>query len=163
MGGQWPACRRAPLESLDPDPCLLCRQLRCGLGFRGVLLQFAKPQLELIEEGCAFRRLTELLVTKLGERVFELLDLERAQLRLVLSRQARSPLREQHGPQRCDVCGKRISGVGHAATESQSASVVNHERRCSHPAACGRHVRCGSRQSIPSSKYPSCAGVIVTV
>ena len=31
------------------------------------------------------------------------------------------------------------------------------------PAACGRQVCCGSRQSIPSSKYPSCAGVIVTV
>jgi hypothetical protein len=38
---------------------------------------------------------------------------------------------------------------------------VDSNRR-DYPAACGRHVRCGSRQSIPSSKYPSWAGVIVT-
>jgi hypothetical protein len=31
-----------------------------------------------------------------------------------------------------------------------------------HPAACGRHVFCGIRQSLPSNKYESCAAEIVT-
>src|SRR5262249_4646146 len=38
-----------------------------------------------------------------------------------------------------------------------------HHNRLYQPAAVGRHVCCGRRQSMPSSKYPSCAGVIVTV
>jgi hypothetical protein len=32
-----------------------------------------------------------------------------------------------------------------------------------HPIEVGRHVSCGFRQSIPDSKYPICAGVIVTI
>jgi hypothetical protein len=31
------------------------------------------------------------------------------------------------------------------------------------PAACGRHVRTGIRQSMPSNNMPSCAGVGVLV
>ena len=55
----------------------------------------------------------------------------------------------------------------HAGTLTTSAdSITRYVRRESksraHPAACGRHVRTGIRQSMPSSSMPSCAGVSTT-
>ncbi len=67
---------------------------------------------------------------------------------------------------------RRHRGENHSCSspkmESQYARLVSRQSRndsqCrNQPAACGRHVCCGRRQSMPSSKYPSCAGVIVTV
>ena len=73
----------------------------------------------------------------------------------------RLPLGQQHRLQRLDVVGERFSGGrGHSAIVRHRAATCNDyaiaESRCrtlSHqPAACGRQVRCGSRQSIPSSR-----------
>src|SRR5262249_25451322 len=67
-----------------------------------------------------------------------------------------------------DVVGKRIISA-HADDRTTTCYTCRSIDRTSdsqcrnQPAACGRHVCCGSRQSMPSNKYPSCPGVIVTV
>ena len=53
----------------------------------------------------------------------------------------RIPLCDNHRVRGCEVGRERITGRHHAATESQSPSLVN--REMSYPAACGRHVCCG--------------------
>jgi hypothetical protein len=101
---------------------------------------------------------------QLRNRVLELLDLQRARFGLALSGRSarfgntqRLALREDHGMGSGEIRRKRINGARHALTESQSNSLVNREHASQHnyrtqPAACGRHVCCGSRQSIPSSR-----------
>src|SRR5438034_6472733 len=54
---------------------------------------------------------------------------------------------------------QRFRGRCHTATESYSSAAAKQNR---HPADVGRQVSCGWRQSIPDSKYPSCADEIVT-
>src|SRR5947209_7299563 len=76
--------------------------------------------------------------------------------------------RQQQLLQRLDIVRQRIICAHRANKESQDARLVSlqshNDSQCrNQPAACGRQVCCGSRQSMPSSKYPSCAGVIVTV
>ena len=60
-----------------------------------------------------------------------------------------------------DVVGQEVGVRAHAcdSTTSEPACVP---ARCPQPAASGRQVRCGCRQSIPSSSIESIAGVSAT-
>ena len=155
---QRPAGRLAPREGPHGlGRRLIARRLRLSLGL--VLLELEQLQLELVEQRAALRRLAEPFVPQLGDLVLELLD----QQRLVADLRAmRLPLGQQHRLQRLDVVGERFSGGrGHIAISStipcQRNGKSTAESPCrtapSHqPATCGRSVRCGSRQSIPSSR-----------
>jgi len=158
MLGQRPTGRLAPLERRHRHALWhsdFFRRLRLSLR----LLQLEQLQLELVEQRAALRRLAEPFVPQLGDLVLELLD----QQHLVADLGAIGlPLGQQHRLQRLDVVGKWFSGGrghsaisatipdrrnGHAIDESPCRSTRRHQ-----PAACGRSVRCGSRQSIPSSR-----------
>ena len=82
MCGQRTARRRAPLERRHPNR--LSR--RCRLGLCNVFFQVGELKLGLIEQRATLRGLCELLVPQLFDRVFELLDQQRAVLRLALRR-----------------------------------------------------------------------------
>jgi hypothetical protein len=170
--GQRPARRLAPREGLHGlGRRLIDLRRRFGLGL--VLLQLEQLQLELVEQRAALRRLAEPFVPQLGDLVLELLD----QQRLVAHLGAmRLPLGQQHRLQRLDVVGERFSGWrGHIAISGTIPSRRNGDStaespcrtaplhlpspkrssgfaQAGHPATCGRQLRCGRRQSIPSSR-----------
>jgi hypothetical protein len=156
MLGQRPARRLAPLEAVDRD----CHgrqggRLGCHLGFGCGLFQIGELKLELLDQpGAALRGSTEPVMAQLGDGELELLNHQRAGLRLGFGRRPRGTLCHQHRLQRSDIVGERIIGARHAAMESQSAALVipSHAGLVIHPAACGRHVCCGARQSIPSRR-----------
>jgi hypothetical protein len=156
--GQRPARRLAPLERRHRHALWrgdLLRRLRLSLSF----FQLEQLQLELIEQRPPFRRLAEPFVPQLGDLVLELLDHQRLVANL---RAIRLPFGQQHRLQRLDVVGERFSGGrGHSAISRtipgrrNSHSIVESPCRSTRrhqPATCGRSVRCGSRQSIPSSR-----------
>src|SRR4051812_37135811 len=124
--------------------------------------QFVELQLQLVEQSlAALRAWPEVLALHLRNRELELLDqrLRAGELRARL---------DQRCLERFHVIGERIRRARHTRMESQDTAFVTLRPRpdsqCRvQPAAVGRHVCCGIRQSIPSSRYPSCAGVIVTV
>ena len=136
MLGQRPARRLAPLD--DPDRNLLarrrCRHLRGRLSRGGILLQLGERKLELLEDGAPFGGLSEPLMPQLGNRVLELLDQQRAELRLTLERagarlgrKQRFAGRNDHRVRGGEVGRERISAGRHVATESQSAWLGNRE------------------------------------
>ena len=95
MLGQRPASRPAPFERRHRH--LLARRrghLRRRLGLRGIRLQIGQLQLELIEQRTTLRGLAEPLVPELPDRELELLDQQRAVLRLALRR--RGSLSQPH-------------------------------------------------------------------
>ncbi len=157
---QRPAGRLAPREGLHGlGRRLIDRRRRLGLGL--VLLQLEQLQLELVEQRAALRRLAEPVVPQPGDLVLELLD----QQRLVANfRAMRLPLGQQHRLQCLDVIGERLrSGRGHSVivgtmaclattTRQPSRDVASAFATTAQPAATGRTVRCGSRQSIPSNR-----------
>ena len=124
--------------------------LRCGdlfrrFGLRLVLLELAQLQLELVQQRPPLGRLAVLLMPQPGDGVPERLDLG------PIAR----PLGQQHRLQGSDVVGQGVRG--HTAISAMAATPRNAysstESSCRiHPATCGRHVRCGSRQSMPSSR-----------
>ena len=69
MLGQRTARRPLTVEALHCDLRPHRRQLRYRGGFGGVRLQLGELKLELLEDRAALRRLAELLVTQLGDRV----------------------------------------------------------------------------------------------
>ena len=163
MLGQRPARRLAPLEGLHRYR-LGGRHLRLRSPAEPAsLLELEQLQLELVQQRAALRRLAELLVPQLGDRVLQLLDQQRrARAPAASAGQARRPLGQQHRLQRLDVVGKGIIGRrGHSAIVGIDGAPCNGypiaESRCrsdlriadSQPAACGRIVRCGNRQSMP--------------
>jgi len=78
--------RGATLEQSSQPRSCRAAAVRC---LRASAVQLRELQLELLEGGTALRGLAELLMTELGDRVLQLLDLQRAQLRLALRRQPR--------------------------------------------------------------------------
>jgi hypothetical protein len=137
---------------------------RRGTG-RFLRLQLLQPQLELLElAGHLLRRAAVLLAPQAGDLELELLDLQR------LGHQARSggrelfSLRGDEPVQRFDI-GRQIEGHERIVPASEDRSTCNPVdesigRAC--PAAVGRQVRIGMRQSMPSSSMPSCAAVNAT-
>src|SRR2546430_957226 len=79
-----------------------CRHPRGRLGLRGILFQIGELQLELIEQPASLRGLSEPLMTKLPDRELELLDQQRAVLRLALRRGHSRLCRSQRLPLRDD-------------------------------------------------------------
>jgi hypothetical protein len=81
---QRPARRLAPLEAahfnLGRCSCHLRRRFRLS----GIFFHLRERQLELLQDGAPLRRLAELVVAQLGDRIFELLDQQRPVLRLAL-------------------------------------------------------------------------------
>jgi hypothetical protein len=103
--------------------------------------------------GAAFGGLTEPLVAQLGDGELHLLDQQRTRLRL-------GALGKQHRLERLDVVGKGV-GAGHESNCSTARAICDRQSRHrvtmphqastnAQPAACGRHVCCGIRQSMPS-------------
>jgi hypothetical protein len=74
----------------------------------------------------------------------------------------RGPLGQQQRLQRLYIIGKRSidshrdidAAIAGSSNDYRSFRVALSHRqgRASQPATCGRHVRCGSRQSIPSRR-----------
>ena len=173
---QRPARRLTPLERRDRD-LRACRRIHChprrSLGLRCILLQVGKTQFELLERGTAFRGLPVSLVLELGDRELHLLDQQLADAdfglgiaRFRLRFQACDPRCDHHRLERCRRAENQLwAAQSDCTTDRKSCEIKSRaDSQCrTQPAACGRHVCCGSRQSIPSSKYPSCAGLIVTV
>jgi len=89
MLGQRTARRLAPLKPAHRDPlaCRRCgRHLRRHLGRGGILLEIGQLQLELFERRATLRGLTELRMPQPGDGELQLLDQQRAILRLALRR-----------------------------------------------------------------------------
>src|SRR5262245_22874706 len=78
---------------------------------------------------------------------------------LAIEDAARGALGDDHRMRASKIGWQRFRGRCHTATESYSSATAKQNR---HPADVGRQVSCGWRQSIPDSKYPSCADEIVT-
>ena len=127
----------------------------------------ASCQFELLEDRAALRGLPELLVPQLGDRE---LAASRSAARGAWPRSRprwRAPpppatpraSATDHRGRSGKIGRQRINGERHDAdTESQNESACELQSRAratnsrGQPATAGRHVRCGSRQSIPSSK-----------
>jgi hypothetical protein len=103
--GQRPAGGLASFEALHGDLRPLFRRLRRRFRLGGILLEVSQLKLELIEDRTALGGLPEPLVAQLDDRVFELLDQQRAMLRLGLGG-------KHHGLERRNVVGKRIRSHG---------------------------------------------------
>jgi hypothetical protein len=153
MRRQWTARRLAPLERQHRDR-LGCRQLRRGLGLRRILFQVGKLQFELIEQRATLRGLPELFVPQLLDRELELLDQQRPRLGFGFRGQAGGALGAQHCLQGVHIIGERIVGAHRAKriTTRRRCLRTEDSNRRDQPAACGRHVCCGIRQSMPSSR-----------
>ena len=165
----WQALRqRAPRRDAAPEAANLDRRGGCLGGHRhrgSGLLELFELQLELLDQPApALGGLSVLLVPRLGEQQLHALDLERKKVPfslqlpgLGLSRDPRRALSQDHRVRRGEVGGQRFGGHRHA----QSIQIGVMAYRVTHPlksigrgypAACGRHVCCGIRQSIPSSR-----------
>jgi hypothetical protein len=157
MRRQRPPRRLLAREAADRHLRDRRSQLGRRHGLAGILFQGGQLQFKLLEQRAPLRRLPVTLVPQLGDEELELLDLQRPRARLRFRAHARRTLGKQHRLQRLDVVGQRISHVRHAASESQDRAPDARNRRpeslCrTQPAAAGTHVRCGARQSIPSSR-----------
>src|SRR5262245_24069544 len=108
---QGPARRLPPLERRHLYPVARRGHPGCRLRLRGILLQIGQLKLELIQQCAAFRGLAEPLVPQLPDRVFELLDQQRAVLRFTFRSEARRTLGNEHRLQRLDIIRQRISGA----------------------------------------------------
>jgi hypothetical protein len=150
IGGKVAPRPLAPREALHLD----ARRLRLRVILPDSRGQFLELQLHLVEKPlAALGARAKHLALHLGDHQLQVLD-QRLGARELGARL------DQRCLQRPDIIGQRIRCRRHAAIESQSSSLVNRERASHHnfadqPAAVGRHVCCGRRQSIPSSKYPS--------
>jgi hypothetical protein len=93
-----------------------------------------------------------------GELMAELLDQDR--LRLQLGQEAR-----REGPQFIWVFGQQSGLVQHGGSLSDWIPSGNPLTLipANYPAVSGRQVRCGVRQSMPSSNIANCAGVTETL
>ena len=158
--GKRPARWLAPFKALDLDrvgarrrACYLCRRL----GFGRVLLEIGKLELKLLDQCAPLRGLTEPFMAQLGDGELQLLDHQRLRLRCRLGSRARRPLGQQHRLQRRDIIRQRIIGAHHLDGITRRRSCVNlrlgGDSQCrDQPAACGRQVCCGMRQSMPSRR-----------
>ena len=81
-----------------------CRPSACGSFF----FQVGELKLKLIEQRAALGGLSELLVPQLPDRVLQLLDQQRAVLRLALRRNQCRPLREDERMRTRKISWKRI-------------------------------------------------------
>jgi hypothetical protein len=127
-------------------------------------LEFLQLELHLIEQaGAAFATLAEELAAHLLDRKPQMQDhrlgagLPRLGLHEVGLRPRKLRLARQHKAlQRRDVVGQGGTGDGHAHRRADSrprqATWPVDRAIVSHPAAAGRQVRWGWRQSIPSSR-----------
>jgi hypothetical protein len=73
-----------------------------------ILFQVGELQLKLIEQHSTFRGLSELLVLQLLDRVFELLDQQRAVLHLALGCKQRRPMRDDQRMRTGKISRQRI-------------------------------------------------------
>jgi hypothetical protein len=160
MLGQWPAGRLAPSKRLHGDRLRrgchlhLCRCLILRL----ILLQLEQLQLELVEQGSTLRLLAEPLVPQLGDGVLQLLNQQRADLDLAVGCNQSLALRQDQR-----MGGFQVGRQGGRLIEAHASIKPQLPARCAgqavhesigrdYPAVCGRMVRCGRRQSIPSSR-----------
>ena len=92
-----------------------------------------------------------------GKLMAQLLDQDR--LRLDLGQKPRGEAAQFLG-----VFRQGQGLIEHAGSLSHCIPCGNHliADQADYPAARGRHVRCGARQSIPSRSIASCAGVSAT-
>src|SRR5262245_14275966 len=166
MVGEWFAGRPLALKRFDrlrPCRCFLGRQLILGrCRFQVFQLKFhllQQPSRAL--RAAAVKRPAKLLDLKLemGDQHFRA-----GVYRLRASRNGFGfnpcgALGDDHRMRAGKIGWQRFRGRCHTATESYSSATAKQNR---HPADVGRQVSCGWRQSIPDSKYPSCADEIVT-
>ena len=143
-----------------------CRGSQPGLrlGFGSILFQIGELKLELFEDCAAFRRLAVLLVRSLAIGNF-ICSISSA--RAFASASAfcaftfaarRAAPRRSGSRSRRKVVGSesavRVTPTIESRIRSQRAANAPNESTVAfnYPAACGRHVRCGARQSMPSSR-----------
>jgi len=125
-------------------------------------LEFLKLKFQLVQQlAAAFGRGAEPLMPQLGNQQLQMRRHRLGAGRAGLGIAPRQPLGHQRRAQRRDVVGKRAERGIHAADSSISAGgrVLLFCRQKDQPAISGRHVRCGFRQSIPSSSIERVAGV----
>lgn len=111
MLGQRPACRPAPFEGGHSHSGRSGGHLGHGLRLRGIRLQIAQLQLELIQQRTTFRGLAEPIVSELPDRELELLDQQRSVLCLALRRRG-SQFSRTHGLALCDDQRMRARKIG---------------------------------------------------
>jgi hypothetical protein len=135
MLGQRPTRRLASLEATDLD-LLVGRRGRHLLRPRRrlgcILLEIGQLQLELLEHGAALGGLTEPRMPQLGNHELQLVDQQRAILRLALRGgglclcgKQRLALREDNRLGSYQIGRERISGVVHKQTSAQMRADVN--------------------------------------
>ena len=140
---------------------------------RRLRLQLFQLQLELFDRARdLLRRAAELLPLEPGDLQPELLELQRLGHqtglgggKLGFAQLALGSLRRDDPMQRGGV-GRQVGEIeAHDQCVAVTADSISHRRpteskRRAYPAACGRHVRTGIRQSMPSSEglqeYPCC-------
>jgi len=161
------ARRLSPLEGLHLDVRArrrVGRHLRRGFRLGCILLHVGKPQFELLEHDATFRGLAEPLMSEFGDRELHLFDHQfpGTHFRLGVARhclgfQARRLRGNHHRLQGRDVIGERIRNGCHELIAAWIAGLAIRNPQPesgsrTQPAACGRHVCCGMRQSIPSRR-----------
>src|SRR6516165_9300321 len=145
-----------------------CRLLGRDLVLAGSSLQLFELELHLVEKPrLALVARPEQIALELLDRQPQMRDQSLRARRLGPSLRKLGVTRAHEMLQYLDVIWKRIIGV-HADDGTTTCCawvrlrLRDDSKHRDQPAAWGRHVCCGSRQSIPSSRYPNCAGVIVT-
>ena len=134
-----------------------CRsgQLGLRLGFASIFFQIGELKLELFEDCAALGGLAVLLVAQLGDGELHLLA--RAFASASAARRAASAaisIAFSVAMSSGRESAVRGTPMRKAQLRLQRDTDVPHESigRVVYPADCGRHVRCGARQSMPSSR-----------
>ncbi len=152
-----PAAAGAPAAALERwHRNLLGRHLRRGLSFR-VLLKVSELQLELVQQCALLGGLSELLV-----RSFLIVSLSLSISKLPAWASASAADRATRSARSIACNVVTSSGENHRrpsptrdsqdAVSVRTADPATDSNPSGQPAACGRHVCCGIRQSMSSSR-----------
>ena len=120
-------------------------------------LQLLKLQLQLVDDTAALGGSAEALALQLGDQQPQMCDHRLRAARPRLGFQARRALRGQRRPKRRDVVGDAVGHDRHGSDFTittrfwDSPAWPPSQFAAPQPAASGRQVRCGLRQSMPSS------------
>jgi hypothetical protein len=107
------------------------------------------------------------LAPQLGDLELQLLDLQRLSQKTRLGRRQLLPLGGDQPAQGLDIIRQRTGlgrdgGIVPAGEDDDIRTTADESNGRGYPAAVGRQVRTGIRQSMPSSSMPSCAAVSAT-
>jgi hypothetical protein len=151
---EWTACRPAPSERWRWRAHRHSFQLGRHVRLRRIGLQIGQLQLELVMQPTPFRGLAEPIMSELPDRELELLDQQCPVLCLALRR--RGSQAHARSQDRLEANHQGSSPTMESQADALANAQPYRDPQCrNQPAARGRQVFCGIRQSMPFSRCPA--------